>query len=102
MSIVKFEEETQDSVWNLTAQRLLEVDLVTIDHFTWILSSPRQNNKSQVILNHRNHSMRNVFLLFGQTSINVLLKFLRKFLDDCSRVTDLLTIEFDKRKLSFF
>jgi hypothetical protein len=40
MSIVELEEETQDSIRDFATQRLLEVDLVTVDHFSGIFSSP--------------------------------------------------------------
>lgn len=52
MSIVDLEEEIQDGIWNFTTQRLLEVDLVSIDHFAGILCTPCHNDKCQVILNH--------------------------------------------------
>jgi hypothetical protein len=40
MSIVKLEEETQDGIGDFATQRLLEVDLVTVDHFSGIFCSP--------------------------------------------------------------
>lgn len=76
MSIVESEEEAQDSVRNLAAQRLLEVNLVAVDHLAGILCSPRQNDKSQVILHHRDHRVGNVLLLLRQAGVNVLFEFL--------------------------
>jgi hypothetical protein len=101
MSIVESEEEAQDGIWNLASQWLLEIDLVSIDHFCWVLSSPWQNNECQVILNHWNHGMRNVLLFLGQSSINVLFESLWQLLDDGCRVANLLTVEFNEWQLSF-
>lgn len=40
MTVVELEEEAQERVGNLAAERLLEVDLVSIDHLAGILCSP--------------------------------------------------------------
>lgn len=57
MAIVELKEEAENPVWNFAAQRLLEVDLIAVDHLAGVLCSPRQNDESQVILNHRDHSV---------------------------------------------
>jgi hypothetical protein len=76
VSVVELEEETQDRVGDLAAQRLLEVDLVSADHLAGVLGSPRQNDESQVVLHHGDHSVGDVLLLLGQTSVDVLLELL--------------------------
>lgn len=76
MTIVDLEEEVQDGIWDFTTQRLLEVDLVAVDHLAWILCAPCHNDERQVILDHRNHRMRNGFLFVCQTDVNVLLESL--------------------------
>jgi hypothetical protein len=76
MAVVESKEETQNSIRNFAAQRLLEVDLVSVDHLSGVLRSPRQNDESQMILNHGDHGVRNVFLFLGQTSINILFESL--------------------------
>lgn len=75
MSIVESKEEAQNCVRNFATQRLLEVDLVSIDHLSGVLCSPRQDDESQMVLDHRNHSMRNVLLFLGQSGVDVLLEF---------------------------
>lgn len=102
MSIVELEEETQDGIWNFASQRLLEIDLVSIDHFSGIFRSPWKNDKGQMILNHGDHRMGNVLLFLGQSCINILFEFLWEFLDDCAGVSDLLTVQFNEWQLSFF
>lgn len=102
MTVVELEEEAQESVGNLTAERLLEVDLVSIDHLARILCSPWQDDECQMIFNHRDHGMRDVSLFLAQSSIDVLLELLCELLDDGGRVADLLTIQFNEGQLSFF
>lgn len=101
MAVVELEEEAQDSVRDLAAQRLLEVDFVSVDHLAGILCAPRQDNERQVILDHRDHGVRDVLLFFGQSRVDVLLELLRQLLDDCGRVAGLLAVEFDEWQLSF-
>ena len=76
MTIVELEEEAQDCIGNFAAQRLLEVDFVSIDHLAGILASPCQDDECQMVLNHRDHGVRNVLLFFGEASVNVLIKLL--------------------------
>jgi hypothetical protein len=102
MTVVELEEEAQDSVGDFASQRLLEVDLVSVDHLSRVLGSPRQDDEGQMVLDHGNHGVRNVLLLFGQASVDVLVESLRKLLDDRGRVTDLSAIEFNEWQLSFF
>lgn len=101
VSVVELEEEAQDSVGNLAAQRLLEVDFVSVDHLAGILCAPRQDDERQVVLDHRDHGVGDVLLFFGQSRVDVLLEPLRQLLDDCGRVADLLAVEFDEWQLSF-
>lgn len=102
MTIVEPEEEAENGVRNLAAQRLLEVYLVTTDHFSGILCSPWQNDEGQMILHHWDHRMRNVLLFLSQSSVDVLLELLWQFFNDCRRVSNLLTVELDKWQLPFF
>lgn len=100
MSIVDLEKEVQDGIWNFAAQRLLEVDLVSIDHLTRVLCTPCHDDKRQVILNHWDHGMRDCLLLVAQANVNVLLELLWQFLDDVARVEYLRTVDFNKWQLS--
>lgn len=101
VSVIELEEEAQNSVGDLAAQRLLEVDFVAVDHLAGILCAPRQDDESQVVLDHRDHGVRDVLLFFGQSRVDVLLELLRQLLDDCGRVAGLLAVEFDEWQLSF-
>lgn len=76
MSIVEPEEKAQNRVGNFAAQRLLEVDLVAVDHLSRILRPPRQEYKRQVVLHHGDHGVRDVLLFLGQAGVDVLLELL--------------------------
>lgn len=56
----------------------------------------------QVVLNHRDHSMRQVLLAVVQCDVQVLCELLAQLFDDHGAVSDLLTIQLYERQLALF
>lgn len=86
--IRNLEEEIQKTVWQANAERILQVDLVALEHILGMLGAPPEQLPNQMVLDHCDHGMGNVALLLGQRRIEILLELLLQLLHDDTRVGD--------------
>ena len=97
---LEFEEEVQQRIRQTAAERVLQVDLVPLEHLFRVLAAPGQHHPDEMVLQHRNHRVGNVALLLGQGGVQVLVVARRQLLHDDGRVGNLLPIDLDERQLS--
>lgn len=96
----KSEEEVKDSVWYPRSKSMLQIDLIPFQNLIRELGAPPQHNPNQMVLNHRNGSVRYVTLFSRQSCIQVIFESLGELLDYDRTVSNFLAIELDEGKLS--
>lgn len=97
---MELERPVQQAVGQPGAERMLQVHLVALQHQIGVLAAPHQQHPEQVVLDHRDHGVRNVALLLRQLRVQVLVELLAQITDDDVRVGDLGAVQLDERQLA--
>lgn len=92
------EEKVQNTIGDASAERVLKVHLITLQHLIEVLGAPTHDHPNKMILDHRYHCVRNASLLGRQACIQVFAEFLAQLANNDRAVRDLLAIQFDERQ----